>query len=152
MLNHFTVAEIADRALGVLACVVGIAGLGLYSQYRHPIWIDEFLHFALGAFPSPADAWQVIRRSILSFNFNQTGIYMMADFWLLKLFGASAFALRLPSMLSAAWLLVSAASLFAVRGFGNLWKLAAVLAILAQASLMVYAGRRAPICLLPRPS
>ena len=69
---------------------------------------------------------------------------MMADFWLLKLFGPDAFALRLPSLLSAAWLLMSTTTLFAVRGFGNLWKLMAVLAILAQGSLMNYAAEARP--------
>jgi len=138
------VRDFVDRVLGVLACVIGIAGLGLYSGYRHPIWIDEFLHFALGAFCGPGEAWQVIRQTVLSFNFNQTGIYMMADFWLLKLFGPDAFALRLPSLLSAAWLLVSTTTLFAVRCFGNLWKLVAVLAILAQGSLMNYAAEARP--------
>ena len=90
------------------------------------------------------DAWQVIRETVLTFNFNQTGIYMMADFWLLKLFGASAFALRLPSLLSAAWLLIAAASVLTMRGFGNLWKLVVVLAILAQAPLMNYAAEARP--------
>jgi hypothetical protein len=89
-------SDIINRVLGVFTCLVGIAGLGLYSQYRHPIWIDEFLHFALGAFSGPDDGWEVIQQTILSFNFSQTGIYMMADFWLLKLFGADALALRLP--------------------------------------------------------
>jgi len=142
--HQFLVRDTVDRVLGVLACVVGIVGLGLYSGYRHPIWIDEFLHFALGAFRGPGDAWQVIRQTDLSFNFNQTGIYMMADFWLLKMFGADAFALRLPSLLSAAWLLVSTATLFAFRGFGNLWRLVAVLAILAQAPLMDHAAEARP--------
>jgi hypothetical protein len=137
-------SDIANRAVGALAGVAGVAGLGLYSGYGHPIWIDEFLHFALGALCGPGDAWQVIRQTVLSFNFNQTGIFMMADFWLLKLFGASALALRLPSLLSAAWLLVSAATVFTVRGFGNLWKLLAVLAILAQQPLMNYAAEARP--------
>jgi hypothetical protein len=137
-------SDIANRVIGVVACVVGIAGLGLYSGYRHPIWIDEFLHFAIGAICRPGDAWQVIQQTVLSFNFNQTGIYMMADFWLLKVFGSDAFALRLPSLLSAAWLLVSAATVFTVRGFGNLWKLLGVLAILAQEPLMNYAAEARP--------
>jgi len=142
--RQFLDIDIANRVLGIFACGVGIAGLGLYSGYRHPIWIDEFLHFALGALCGPGDAWQIIQQTVLSFNFNQTGIYMMADFWLLKLFGADALALRLPSLLSAAWLLVSTTTLFAVRGFGNLWRLVAVLAILAQRPLMNFAAEARP--------
>ena len=142
--RQFLESDIINRVIGVFACMVGIAGLGLYSGYRHPIWIDEFLHFALGAFAGPGDAWQVIQQTVLSINFNQTGIYMMADFWLLKLFGADSLALRLPSLMSAAWLLVSTATLFAVRGFGNLWRLVAVLAILAQRPLMNFAAEARP--------
>jgi hypothetical protein len=144
MPSRFDVLDIADRVVGNLSYMVAIVGLGLYSRYRHPIWIDEFLHFALGAFRGPGDAWQIIRETVLSFNFNQTGIYMMADFWLLKLLGSSAFALRLPSLLSAGWLLVCTVTIFSVRRFGNLWKLVAMLAIIAQAPLMNYAAEARP--------
>jgi hypothetical protein len=133
-----------ERALGFAIYFVGLLGLVLYSAYRHPIWIDEFLHYALGALPGSREAWGVIRETVLSFNFNQTGVYMMADFWLLKLFGASAFALRLPSMLSAVWLLVSVSKLCDARGFKCVWKLVAILAILAQAPLMNYAAEARP--------
>ena len=115
-LPHWSVLfRIGDHMLGVVAVALAIA-LVLYSD-RYPIWRVRFLHFALGALPGGGDAWQVIRETVLTFNFNQTGIYMMADFWLLKLFGASAFALRLPSLLSAAWLLIAAASVLTMRGF-----------------------------------
>ena len=67
---------------------------------------------------------------------------MLVDFWLLKLFGASAFTLRLPSLLSAVWLLICAPTFLGFRGLGNMWKLALILALLAQTSLMNFAAAR----------
>ena len=91
-----------------------------------------------------AEAWDVIVQSIGSFNFNQTGIYMLLDFWLLKLFGASAFALRLPSLLSAGWLLISAATFCSARRLGNAWKVVLILALLAQPWVMNFAAEARP--------
>src|SRR6516225_1445984 len=90
-------AIIADRAIGAFAVIIAALGIVLYSGYRHPIWIDEFLHFAFGAMSSASEAWSAIVQSIGQFNFNQTGIYMLVDFWLLKLFGASAFHYACPA-------------------------------------------------------
>jgi hypothetical protein len=134
----------ADRVLGAITVIVAVLGMVLYSGYRHPIWIDEFLHFAFGAMSSTSEAWSAIVQSIARVNFNQTGIYMLADFWLLKLFGASSFALRLPSLLSAVWLLVCAATFVSVRGLGNMWKLALILALFAQPWLMNFAAEARP--------
>jgi hypothetical protein len=137
-------AIVADRVVGAITVTVAVLGMILYSGYRHPIWIDEFLHFAFGAMSSTSEAWSAIVQSIDWVNFNQTGIYMLVDFWLLKLFGASSFALRLPSLLSAVWLLVCAATFVSVRGLGNMWKLALILALFAQPWLMNFAAEARP--------
>lgn len=82
-------------------CAMSLYLVFAYSSLGRPIWIDEFLHFALGSQLSTADAWATIRATVRGINFGQTGAYMIADYWLLKLFGASAFWLRLPSIASA---------------------------------------------------
>jgi hypothetical protein len=133
-----------DRVIGVVAAIIGGLGIVLYSRYRHDIWIDEFLHFAIGSMSTTAEAWSVIVQSIGTFNFNQTGIYMLVDFWLLKLFGASALALRLPSLLSAAWLLICASVFCRVRGLGNLWQVVLITALLAQPWVMNFAAEARP--------
>jgi hypothetical protein len=133
-----------ERAIGAIAIIVAVLGTALYSGYRHPIWIDEFLHFAFGAMSGTSEAWSAIVQSIGQFNFNQTGIYMLVDFWLLKLFGASSLALRLPSLLSAVWLLVCAITFLSIRGLGNMWKLALIIALFAQPSLMNFAAEARP--------
>ncbi len=135
---------VVNRVAGLAAAAVGVLGIALYSRYRHDIWIDEFVQFAFGAMSNTAEAWRVIVETIGSFNHNQTGVYMIVDFWLLKLFGASAFALRLPSLLSTIWLLVCATTFCGVRGLGNLWKLILIMALLAQLSLMNFAAEARP--------
>ena len=133
-----------DRVIGAVAATIGGLGIVLYSRYRHDIWIDEFLHFAIGSMSTTAEAWSVIVQSIGTFNFNQTGVYMLADFWLLKLVGASAFALRLPSLLSAAWLLTCASVFCRVRGLANLWQVVLITALLAQPWVMNFAAEARP--------
>jgi hypothetical protein len=137
-------AIVVDRAIGIITATVAVLGIFLYSGYRHPIWIDEFLHFAFGAMSGTSEAWSAIVQSIGRVNFEQTGIYMLADFWLLKLFGASSLALRLPSLLSAVWLLVCATTFLSVRGLDNMWKLALILALFAQPWLMNFAAEARP--------
>jgi hypothetical protein len=128
--------------IGCLA--VGAFGVGLYSRYDHPIWIDEFLHFAFGAMTTTAEAWRWISETILTLNFNQTGIYMIIDYWLLHIFGASAIALRLPSLLSTVWLMICTMTFFRSRGYSNIWSFTALLALVATSSLMDYAGEARP--------
>src|ERR1700741_4257591 len=92
-------------AASALLALLSGALILVYASTGRPLWIDEFLHFAFGAFRSTVSAWHAIRHSIASINFGQTGIYMLLDYWLLKAFGANAVALRLPSILSAGLML-----------------------------------------------
>ena len=123
--------------------------MSLYLVFAHaslgrPIWIDEFLHFALGSEPSTAAAWATIRTTIRGVNFGQTGAYMIADYWLLKLFGASAFWLRLPSIVSALFMALATVIFFHLKGFKAYWSLLALMALFCQDSLMYYAGEARP--------
>ena len=80
----------------------------LYCALDKPIWYDELVHYCLGGFSSVDSAWHALKPTLKDMNHGQTGFYLMLDYFLLKLFGASSFALRLPSILSALWLLASA--------------------------------------------
>ncbi|MCA2812330.1 MAG: hypothetical protein IM477_07155 [Microcystis sp. M090S1] len=122
----------------VVACVV------LHSSMGRPIWIDEFLHFALGSYENTTNAWNVIQKSILGINHGQTGIYMLLDYWLLKLGGASAFWLRLPSILSGIILYLAAIALFRIWKMPLVWQIMGVLAIFGQNQTMYYLGEARP--------
>lgn len=127
----------------VLATVV-IAATALYANINKPIWIDEFLHFAFGAYGSTGEAWRVITASINSINFNQTGVYMIVDFWLLKIFGASAFWLRAPSILGGLLLFAGAICVLRAKRFNLLWQITIVLLLMRQSNVSTFIGEARP--------
>jgi hypothetical protein len=116
----------------------------LYSSLGRPIWIDEFLHFATAGFESTSAAWHAIAQSTANVNHGQTGIYMLVDFWLLKLFGADIIALRAPSLISAFLLCLFAAKALQVRGHSFSWQALAIFVMGSQSYLMYYAGEARP--------
>ena len=63
--------------LSIAVCATAISVLP-----GRPIWIDEFVHFAFGAFGSTSEAWAAITTSINGVNHGQTGVYMLIDYWL----------------------------------------------------------------------
>ena len=128
----------------VLLGTLVVLSVALYGSFGRPIWIDEFLHFAIAAFDTTEQAWDVIGRSTTGVNHGQTGIYMLLDFWLLKAFGANIIALRAPSLLSAGLLLCAGVIFMRLRGFGLLWQCFAILILFCQPHLMYYAGEARP--------
>jgi hypothetical protein len=136
------VRKTAGRALllGLLSCVLIVA----YASIGRPLWIDEFLHFAFGGFRSTASAWHAIRHSIGEFNFGQTGIYMLIDYWLLKAFGANALALRIPSILSAGLMLWGGLEFLQKRQYRAIWQFNLIVCYLGQATFMYYTGEARP--------
>ena len=129
------------------AVLVGLAVvyiLGAYSSAARPIWIDEFLHFALGSHHSSSEAWRSISETVPNLNHGQTGVYMMVNYWTLRVTGASAFWLRLPSLVAAAFLLFSSVSIGRRVGFTPIWVLLLLAAYFAETNLMFYAGEARP--------
>lgn len=133
----------AGRVVLIELLVASFAALLSFTQPRR-IWIDEFLHFALGALPTPRAAWDVITASFQTVNHGQTGVYMLLDYFLLSAFGPSLVALRLPSLLSGVLLFFSALQLFRSLGFGPFWQGVALLAILGQDLVNTHLGEARP--------
>jgi len=133
--------------IGFLVCIVVSVAI-LFSGFNRPIWIDEFLHFAFGAYDTTQDAWSEIVRSLGTVNFNQTGVYMLIDYWLLKMFGASAIWLRMPSSIGALVLFSGAVSVLRTRGFGFAWQVAVVLLLVSQTWMMQFVAEARPYMLL----
>lgn len=131
--------------IAILAAVFIIAS---YSSLTRPIWIDEFLHFALGSHRSSAEAWRSISETLPTFNFGQTGVLMMINYWMLHALGASSFWLRFPSMVAGAFLLLSAARIGLKLGFNLFWILLLLSVYYAQHNLMYYAGEARPYIFL----
>jgi hypothetical protein len=131
--------------LGVAALVASsIVVVALHGSFGRPIWIDEFVHFALGSHVSTSEAARTIYETTVGLSHGQTGVYMLLDYWLMQLFGASATALRAPSLVSALLLLWGAVALLRWRGFGLVWQVLVVLAVAGHGSLMHFAGEARP--------
>lgn len=139
-----TKGKILEMAVSALLGLLGCALIVAYASIGRPLWIDEFLHFAFGGFPSTVSAWHAIRHSIGSINFGQTGIYMLLDYWLLKAFGANAVALRFPSILSAGLTLWGGLEFLQKRRYPAIWQFILVVCYLGQATLMYYTGEARP--------
>lgn len=116
----------------------------LYAPIGKPLWIDEFLHFALGSYDSLHEASKIVYKTIVEINHGQTGVYMLADYILLKIFGASAWALRAPSLLSGVFLLIAAITFLRVKGVGTGGQIALLIAYAGQINLMSYMGEARP--------
>jgi hypothetical protein len=132
------------KSTDIVLISICIIFVGLSSSFGRPIWIDEFLHFALGGFSSSSEAWGVIRESIKGINHGQTGVYMLLDYWLLKIFGANLFWLRFPSIFSAFVAFLGSIYLFNVWKMSFWWRLIGIFALFSQSTLLYYAGEARP--------
>jgi len=120
--------------------ILSAVALVSYSSWNRPLWYDEMVYFVLGGFDSTADVFQVIDQTTTNVNQGVTGAYMLVSFWSLELFGAHAWALRLPSMLFAVYFFFTAALFLRGRGVGW-WGVSALpVLLMGQESLMYYAG------------
>ncbi|MBI3554850.1 MAG: hypothetical protein HY074_01140 [Deltaproteobacteria bacterium] len=120
-------------ALGVI-CTLICSGFG------RPLWIDEILQYSLGAFGSSAEAWHLFAPTTGGLNLGQTGAYFMSDYWLLKIFGASAFWIRFPSFLASLLLFWSAQELFTQWKIPARWQAWGLLAFFTQPWITEYIG------------
>ena len=118
--------------------------LAAYASFTRPIWIDEFLHYALGSHRSTTEAWRSISETLPTFNHGQTGVHMLLNYWMLNLFGASAFILRLPSLLAAAFLLFATVQIARHLRFNLAWTLLLLAGFFCQQNLMYFAGEARP--------
>jgi hypothetical protein len=128
----------------VFLILLAVAIIALFSSWGRPLWPDEYLHFVFGGFNSVGEAWAAVQNSTTNINHGQTGFYMMLDFALLKIFGANLFAMRLPSLISAALLLFSVALFLRRKNLGAVAIGSSFLLLLAQPNLMYFTGEARP--------
>ena len=115
-------------------------GLFLSASFFRPIWIDEFVNFAMGAGASLPDAWFIVDRTTVAVNHGHTGAYLLFSYLGLSQFGASAVLLRLPALLSGAWLMLLTVQLFRILRFSIAWQVLAVMALFGQALIVYFIG------------
>lgn len=125
----------------LVAC--GLAIALVYAGFARPIWLDEFLHFATGAM-SFVDVLRTIDYTTIELNHGQTGTYILIDWILLQVFGASSWALRLPSLLASGLLMWSAVLFIRNRQLGRPWELLVLLSLAGHHMLMIFTGEARP--------
>lgn len=123
----------------------------VFSSSNRPIWIDEFLQFALASHALP-ESMELIAITSATINHGQTGFYSLLNVLSLQAFGADVFGLRLISYVATYLLLVSSWTLIGNMGLGIGWKILGLFAIGANAQgmagLMYFAGEARPYMLL----
>lgn len=128
---------LALLALGATICLA-------YSSWGRPLWIDEFVHFALAGMP-PEEALPILYRSLgPNLSHGQTGAYLLWDYFSLRTFGTDLALFRLPSLISMAVLLTAAAFFLRQKGLGAAWLGLAIIALGAQSSLLWHGGSARP--------
>ena len=142
-------SRLVQRAGIAILCCIAVSVTIVFSGINRPLWEDEVLHFAFGGYGSTQDVWPAIVRSIRGgLNLNQTGVYMLVDYWLLQAFGASAVWLRMPSSIGALVLFSGAVCVLRTRGFGYAWQVAVVLLLVTQTWVMHFVSEARPYMLL----
>lgn len=130
----------ADRrsAVAAAACVA------LAAQSWRPLWNDEVLQYVFGAYSSTSVAWRVLQATLEDILTGQTATYIVLDHWLLRVFGASRFWLRLPSLLSTILLFAAALRIWRIWGLPERWRVAGVLTLYATGPVIWHAGNARP--------
>jgi len=133
-----------DTSMWIAALTVAVS----YSGFGKPIWIDEFLHFALGAM-NTSEATTVLNQSLgAGLNWGQTPTTLMLDHILLANFGANLWVLRLPSIVAGFLLIMLAVYFLRLRGVGRAFQWLLIAAFAAQSSFMFYVGEARPYMLM----
>lgn len=139
-MNKSSISRLSDALLVFGAISIPL----LFAGWYKPIWIDEYLQFALGGMDL-SDAIQTIWDTTGDgVNWGQTGTYFFANYALESLFGANLFVIRLPSILAAVALLGSAIIFLRLNGISRTWQFILLFFFLSQPSLMDYAGEARP--------
>jgi hypothetical protein len=122
-----------------LIFVLGGLTIVMYSSFERPIWFDEFVQFAMGGMDFKY-AIQTIDWTTIEVNQGQTGLYHLIDYFLLQVFGASAMALRFPSIISGAVLIFAAVVFIKSKGLDRNWQMLTVIALFGHSFLMFFVG------------
>ena len=120
----------------------GVA-LALFSSFNRPLLYDEFIHFMTGPLTFN-EVIRVIHETTINLNQGVTGTYLLADWVLLQVFGASDVALRLPSFVLGALFFFFALVFLRHRGMGYVALTVFPIFMLTQELVMHYVGEARP--------
>lgn len=136
--------RIGGRAADIGLILMAVAITVLNSGFGKPLWIDEYLHFAMGSLSS-REALEVIAASTGDgVSWGQTGVYLFVDYVLGSVFGANLWALRAPSIIAGLMLLLSAVWFLRTKGLNRVWQAIVLAALGGQVTLGYYVGEARP--------
>jgi hypothetical protein len=95
-----------DKEL-VVALILALAVTIIFSGFNRPLWIDEYLHFALAGVPW-LDAINLMIETSSNVNHGQTWFHQILSISTLHIFGAGAIGLRLVSWIATVVTILSA--------------------------------------------
>ena len=125
------------KLLGPL--LTSAVALALFSSFRRPLLYDEFIHFMAGPLTF-GEVIRVIHETTINLNQGVTGAYLLVDWALLQVFGASDVALRLPSLFLGALFFIFAFVFLRHRGMGYVAMTVFPIFMLTQELVMHYVG------------
>jgi hypothetical protein len=122
--------------------------VAVYSPFFRPIWYDEFLQFAFGAFDNVFVAWKVMRITNEDINHGQTGILSLLQFCLMSFGAPIIYALRVPSVV-ATWLMFFGCMLtFKAAKVNTYWGILCVVFVTLQPFIGHYSSEARPYIFL----
>lgn len=124
----------------VLLVAFSVIAVVPYYATNRPLWIDEVCQFALAGMDAGEALRAIYDTTGGGVNFGQTGAYYFLDYLIPSVAGANLLAIRFPSALAAVVMLLSAALFLRLQGYSRWWQALVMVAILAQSSLMYFAG------------
>jgi hypothetical protein len=122
------------------AVLTTVFALTLYSSWNRPLLYDEFVYFVAGGIPTLPQVLDSIHETTTNVNQGVTGAYLLADWGLLQIFGAQAWALRLPSLIFGVLLFLYAGVFFRGQKLGPVAIAMFPIFMMTQELVMRYVG------------
>lgn len=119
--------------------VTSIFALALFSSWNRPLLYDEFVYFVAGSLTF-LELISVIQETTTNVNQGVTGAYLLSDWALMQIFGASDWALRLPSLLFGALFILYSLTFLRHKGIGAFGLTLFPVFLLTQELVMHYVG------------
>lgn len=135
--------------LNIFALTVGaLLTAILYSGFSKPIWIDEFLHFALGA-TSTTETITILGDTLGDgVNWGQTPTLLLMNHLMLDSLGSNLWVLRAPSIIAGFIMMLIAIYFLRSRGISTVFQWVLLGAFVAQSQMMYYVGESRPYMLM----
>ena len=119
--------------------VASALALVLFSSWNRPLLYDEFVYFVAGSL-SFSEMLSVIHETTTNVNQGVTGAYLLTDWALMQLFGATDWALRLPSLVFGVLLIVYSLTFLRHKGVGAYGLTLFPVFLVTQELVMHYVG------------